>query len=416
MSCEVPVLLTVFNRPDVTAEVMEALRQVRPRYLFVAADGPRRGSDTDPDFCRRTREIAAHPDWKCEVNTLFQDVNLGSGRGESTAMSWFFEQVEAGIILEDDCCPSRSFFDFCAYLLDKYRDEERVGSIGGNFFLPPTVRMDQPYYFSKYLQGWGWATWRRTWQHYRYDLSFLAQDEWDRICRENASTRVEEEYWRFATRALAKGIVDTWDYQLVLISWKQNQVHLAPSRNLVRNLGFRPDATNTVQPSPLAHLIAEEISDYRRDVELKLQPGIDSLTFYVRFLDSLSSPFFLQQAVALDEHLKWVGEQYRNLEHGVAAVKGLVAQSRHSPSIHRFEKFAIQFSKATQELMEGQERVLSSNQRLAEALEELDQLKQSLDEQTASGCDEPATPALLSHGIGGLRKGLRGFENLVHRE
>ncbi|HEY0791767.1 MAG TPA: hypothetical protein VGD78_11955 [Chthoniobacterales bacterium] len=410
----------MFNRPDVTAEVMEALRQVRPRHLFVAADGPRPGAADDPELCRRTREIAAHPDWKCEVSTLFQNDNLGCGRGASTALSWFFDQVEAGILLEDDCCPSRSFFDFSAYFLEKYRDEERVGSIGGNFFLPPTVRMEQPYYFSKYLQCWGWATWRRTWQHYRYDLSFLPQDEWDRICRENASTRVEEEYWRFATRALAKGIVDTWDYQLVLICWRQNQVHLAPSRNLVRNLGFRPDATNTAQPSPLAHLTAEEISDYRREVELELQPGIDSLTFYVRFLDSLTSPFFLQQAVALDEHVKWVGDQYRNIEQGVAAVNGLVAQSQHAPSMQRFEKFASDFRRASEKLTAAQERVLASNQRLAEALRELDRLKGTLAELTVDGSDEPAVPLplrmLLSNAIGGLWKGLRGFENLVHRD
>src|SRR6266550_5208861 len=227
MALEVPVLLIVFNRPDVTAQVLEALAKVRPRRLFVAADGPRSDSATDVELCRQTREVACNPDWKCEVVSLLQNENLGCGRGESAAMSWFFDHVEEGIILEDDCLPSSSFFDFCAYLLDKYRDHERVGSIGGNFFLPDMVQIGQPYYFSKYLQAWGWATWRRTWQHYRFDLSFLPDEEWDRICRENSATKVEESYWTFASRALAKGLIDTWDFQLLLICWKENLLHIA---------------------------------------------------------------------------------------------------------------------------------------------------------------------------------------------
>jgi len=212
MALEVQVLLIVFNSPDLTAEIVEALRKVQPRRLFIAADGPRSDSETDAELCRRTREIASNPDWECEVTTLFQKENLGIGRGESTAMSWFFDHVEEGIILEDDCLPSRSFFEFCAYLLDKYRDDQRVASVGGNFFLPQIVRMPQPYYFSKYLQAWGWATWRRTWQNYRFDLSFLSQQDWDRICQENSATQVETKYWQYVTRALAKGTIDTWDF------------------------------------------------------------------------------------------------------------------------------------------------------------------------------------------------------------
>jgi len=309
MAFEVPVLLIVFNRPDLTAEVVEALRKVRPQRLFIAADGPRPDFETDAELCRRTREIVSNPDWECEVTTLFQKENLGIGRGESTAMSWFFDHVEEGIILEDDCLPSRSFFEFSAYLLEKYRDDQRVASVGGNFFLPQIVRMPQPYYFSKYLQAWGWATWRRTWQHYRFDLSFLPEHEWDRICQENSATQAEAKYWQYVTRALAKGKVDTWDFQLVLICWKEKLLHIAPTKNLVKNIGFRPDATHTVLENPMWRLPAEDFDDYRTDVEMQTLPEIDSLTFYVRFLGSLTSPWWLQQALPLDQHLSWGGVQ-----------------------------------------------------------------------------------------------------------
>ena len=418
MSFDLPVLLLVFNRPDVTAEAMEALRQLRPRRLFVAADGPRPGSESDPELCRRTRQIAANPHWKCEIKTLFQDGNLGCGRGPSTAISWFFDEVEAGIILEDDCVPNRSFFDFCAYLLNKYQDEERVGTIGGNFFLPSNLRMQQPYYFSKYLQAWGWATWRRTWKHYRFDLSFVSEEEWNRICRENCATRVEEEYWRFVIRALSQGIIDdVWDFQLLLIGWREKQLHVAPPKNLVRNLGFRPDATHTVTASPLARISTEELDDYRGDVEMKTMPDIDSITFYVRFLDSLASPWWLQQAIALDEHLTWVADQYRNLAQGVAGLRGVISQSKAVGAAQSFEGFAARIDGANQELASGRDRLLAFRRELAGAIEELQRVKQRLDERAPLSDAEPvAQEALLGQGVAGLLRGLRGFKILVSRE
>jgi hypothetical protein len=414
MTCEVPVLLIIFNRPDLTAEVVKALRKVRPRRLFIAADGPRPDFETDAELCRRTREIASNPDWECEVTTLFQKENLGIGRGESTAMSWFFDHVEEGIILEDDCLPSRSFFEFSAYLLDKYRDNQRVASVGGNFFLPQIVQMPQPYYFSKYLQAWGWATWRRTWQHYRFDLSFSPEQEWDRICQENSATQVEAEYWQYVTRALAKGKVDTWDFQLVLICWKEKLLHIAPTKNLVKNIGFRPDATHTVLESPMGRLSAEELDDYRTDVEMQTLPEIDSLTFYVRFLDSLTSPWWLQQALPLDQHLSWARIQYQNLEKAIGGVREIVFQSANADSIEIFQQFESEFNKAEQELAASLDRLSESNQRLAQAVQELNQLKQRVNDLVSSARYEPAFRMILLKSVRELHQGLRGFQGLLN--
>jgi hypothetical protein len=416
MAFEVPVLLIVFNRPDVTAEIVEALGKVRPRRLFVAADGPRPDVQTDGELCRRTREIASNLNWECELTTLYQEKNLGIGLGESTAMSWFFEHVEEGIILEDDCLPSRSFFEFSAHLLEKYRDDHRVGSVGGSFFLPPVVRMAQPYYFSKYLQAWGWATWRRTWEHYRFDLSFLPQEEWDRICLENSASQTEAKYWQFVTRALAKGTIDTWDFQLVLICWKEKLLHVAPTKNLVKNLGFRPDATHTVLDSPMGRLLAEEVDNYHTGVEVQALPELDSLTFYLRFLDSLTSPWWLQQALPLDQHLSWVGTQYQNIAKGLGGLGALISQSADADSIQVFQQFESRFKEANQELATSERRLLESNQRLGQALEELNQLKRSVYDLASSDRYEPSFRALLRQTVRGLQQGLRGFQGLLSGE
>lgn len=164
-----PVLLIIFKRPDTTRQVLQAIRQVKPRQLFVAADGPRPDHPDEAEKCHQTRAVIEEVDWKCEVQTLFQQRNLGCGpgpvTGPVTAITWFFHNVEQGIILEDDCLPDLSFFRFCEELLDRYRYTEQIMHISGNNFLYGRKRGSASYYFSKYTHVWGWATWRRAWKY-----------------------------------------------------------------------------------------------------------------------------------------------------------------------------------------------------------------------------------------------------------
>ena len=144
------VLLVVFNRPDTTRKVFEAIREAKPPRLYIAADGPRPDVESDIEKCAKTRMIADEVDWNCEVKTLFRKENLNCGLGPSTAFTWFFQHENEGIILEDDCVPSQSFFWFCEDLLKRYRDDDRVFHIGGNNFLDGWKNdKDYDYYFSQ---------------------------------------------------------------------------------------------------------------------------------------------------------------------------------------------------------------------------------------------------------------------------
>src|SRR5687768_18096170 len=128
---DVPVLLIVFNRPDKAGAVFNRVREMQPRQLFIAGDAPRPDQPGDKERCEETRSIVTAVDWECEVHTLFQQSNLGCGKGPAAAISWFFSQVELGIILEDDCLPIESFFRFCAELLPRYRNNEQIMLISG---------------------------------------------------------------------------------------------------------------------------------------------------------------------------------------------------------------------------------------------------------------------------------------------
>src|SRR6185295_16277368 len=140
--------------------VLSAIAQYRPRRLFVAADGPA-GPQHEAD-CRAAREAALKLTWPCEIETNFSPVNMGMRDRFFSAFDWFFERVPAGIVVEDDCLPSKGFFEFCSQVLDRYADDTRIMHVSGETYaLRPRPR--HSYYFSKYSLSWGWATWSRAW-------------------------------------------------------------------------------------------------------------------------------------------------------------------------------------------------------------------------------------------------------------
>ena len=157
-----PILFFIFNRPEYTQQVFERIRQARPRQLFVVADGPRVPSDIP--LIKRTRSLIA-VDWECELKTLYADKNMGLKERISSGISWFFDHVERGIILEDDCLPHPSFFQFCEEMLEYYSNHNHIMMITGSNPLQDHV-MDTSYTFSEYFSIWGWATWRRAWKQY----------------------------------------------------------------------------------------------------------------------------------------------------------------------------------------------------------------------------------------------------------
>lgn len=238
-----PVLFLVFNRPDNTARVFEAIRQAKPPRLYVAADGPRADREGEAEKVAKVREIATTVDWPCEVKTLFREKNLGCKYAVSGAITWFFEQEEHGIILEDDCLPSQSFFYFCEQLLDYYKQDTRILHIGGTNPLAKGVKTSSTYYFSEYNRIWGWATWRRAWRKYDPEITF-----WPDIKRKDVLRHLlgKDESRKF-TRIFSKvyeNKIDTWDYQWLLIRLLHGRA-IIPDVNLISNIGFGSEATHT---------------------------------------------------------------------------------------------------------------------------------------------------------------------------
>jgi len=246
MSFTTPVLFCVFNRPAQTGKVFEVLRKVKPTYLYIAADGPRIDRPDEERLCAEVKDIVINGiDWDCEVKTLLRNQNLGCKMAISGAINWFFEDVEDGIILEDDCLPDESFFPFCSELLDRYRNDETVMSISGTNLLGNKLQDIGSSYFFGHGGIWGWATWKRAWAHYDIEMTGWGNTK----NKEAVLDRLLTDEWRaFYTNmfdAAYRGDLDTWDAQWLYSMLVNNGLGVHPIINLVKNIGFGADATHT---------------------------------------------------------------------------------------------------------------------------------------------------------------------------
>ena len=245
-SLNTPVLFLIFNRPDTTKKVFGQIKKARPKHLYIAADGPRSHRKNEIEKCNETREIIKQIDWECELKTLFRKENLGCKYAVSSAISWFFENVEEGIIIEDDCYPDCSFFYYCQELLEKYRYATNVQRISGSYFdRPGEINWQYSYYFSYYGHIWGWATWKRVWNKYdvemkSYSPATFKKGDFVDIFNFNS----EYKYWKSIFNKVSKKKIDTWDYQLEYSIWCNKGISINPTKNLVINLGMEDSSTH----------------------------------------------------------------------------------------------------------------------------------------------------------------------------
>lgn len=256
---ETPILFLIFNRPDTSERVFDAIRKAKPTRLYVAADGPRGGNENDLLNCPKTRAVI-NVDWDCEVKLLFREQNLGCKQAVNQAITWFFEQEEQGIILEDDCLPHPSFFPYCETLLEYYKDEEKVMLISGDNFQNGKVRGDASYYFSRYNHIWGWASWRRAWKHYDVDMKTFPEMKKQEFLNAIFPNKKVQNFWMRNFETAYNNKINTWDYQWTYCVFKEKGISVLPNTNLISNIGFGDNSTHTANINKLlANLPIDEI-------------------------------------------------------------------------------------------------------------------------------------------------------------
>lgn len=251
---DTPVVLTIFNRPDLTELVFQAIARARPRRLFVLADGPR--SPEEAELCARTRAVIDKVDWDCDVKLDVSEVNLGCRRRCASGFDWVFSQVDAAIILEDDCVPDPTFFRFCEEMLQYYRDDTRVMMVTGSNYLTTWKADRQDYHFSNFGSTWGWASWSRAWKYYDGLMKAWGDEEMKARIRD---VLADDECYALQARRFDRIYADPGDRQSWDLPWSftrlmHSGLTVVPAVNLISNRGFRPDGTSLTWIHPNANL------------------------------------------------------------------------------------------------------------------------------------------------------------------
>ena len=258
-SFNTPILFLIFNRPLVTSQIFTEIAKVKPTKLYIAADGPRREQDGELERCRQVKLAVSQIDWPCQVYTLYREENLGCRNAVSLAISWFFEQEEEGIVLEDDCLPHPDFFTFCESMLNEYRNDQRIGHIGGSNFQFGQKRGDGSYYFSRLPHIWGWASWRRAWKGYDVNISSFPQFQSSQLIY---TIPAYSEFAQSCINGFQKVYSEnygTWDSQYAYHHLINNRLAVLPNKNLITNIGCNKDSTHTQSDHPFANLPTSEI-------------------------------------------------------------------------------------------------------------------------------------------------------------
>lgn len=242
------VLLICFNRPDTTKVVFESIRQVKPKKLYVAIDGPRINKPGESDLCGEVLKITKDVDWECEMDYLVRDKNLGCKIGVTTSITWALANEDRIIIIEDDIVATPAFFYFADEMLEKYKNEKNIAAISANNYTP-MENIQNDYLFSKYGHIWGWATWKRAWDAFDVEIRYIESDIKNGHLKSLGLDIQELKYFKKRAKKMLKlinnGQINTWDYQFGYYRIRNNLLSIVPKVNLASNIGISSSRTNS---------------------------------------------------------------------------------------------------------------------------------------------------------------------------
>ncbi len=243
-----PFILVVFNRPQQTARLLEQLAAVRPQRMLIVSDGPRTDRPGERELVEEVRKTLDRIPWPCEVERNYADDNMGCRTRVASGLTWAFSLVEEAIILEDDISFHPTFVRYCEELLERYRDDPRVGSISATDYSAGSQPGPASYWFSRYNLFWGWATWRRAWNLYDDEMRCVSESGpkgLDAVLRRTFGLWRERVYWRSIMKRTQCGDRDSWGYRWLLSCWQHEMLGIQPSHSMADNRGFGAESTHT---------------------------------------------------------------------------------------------------------------------------------------------------------------------------
>lgn len=272
-----PILLITFNRPDHVRQVLTEIRKQQPVQLFVCQDGAREGNQSDAERVQEVRNVINElVDWPCELHTLYHEKNLGCGPGPAAGITWFFNHVEMGIVMEDDCLPHPDFFAYCEDLLNRYKEDKQIQFINATLYHDRWKCKDS-YGYSRYMVTGAWAGWQRTW--IGFDLDMHTWHPW-RFRRQvkkltNSTTEANWWYWKLKEIQIDYSKKSYWDYQMQMVLFRNEAITIHPATNLISNIGFDAAGTHTLSNDGRGDRDVFGILPLRHPIDKKINHKMD---------------------------------------------------------------------------------------------------------------------------------------------
>lgn len=235
------VAVIFFNRLEPLKVLKQRLSELRPTKLYLISDGPRGVVVGEDEKVSRCRQFMTEIPWTCDVKRNFATENMGCTDRIFTGLNWVFEQEECAIIVEDDCLPELSFFDYAEKTLERYAFDKRVMSVCGSNPAAKSVPFSGQLGFSKYPMVWGWATWRRAWRLMDFDMKSVAGMDRLKMLRAWLGSLRAALYWLYVLSRKSP----SWDYRWTFTCFKERGLNVLPDARLVDNVGMTPDSTHT---------------------------------------------------------------------------------------------------------------------------------------------------------------------------
>jgi len=245
-----PIVFFAYNRPEHTRLVLESLRKNRlanESKLFIYIDGPKpNASEETLSAIAKVKKIVREKQWCQEVKIVEVTENKGLIESIAAGITTTVNEFGRVIALEDDGLLSPGFLTYMNDALDFYENNPKVMHIAA-YSRPEfrQVEVQEPTYFFYHTTPWGWATWKRAWDHFKLDPLAVheAVKQKGNINRLNMDGTFEF-FW--GLKAIAKGKLRSWNAIWHATVFLHDGMCLYPQKSLVSNIGHDGSGTNCV--------------------------------------------------------------------------------------------------------------------------------------------------------------------------
>lgn len=246
---DIPVVLFIFKRYKTVLQIIDRIRQVKPRTVYLIGDGTR-NIDEEAKVLEAREIIEKSIDWDCNIIKNYASSNRGVYENIGKGAIWVLKQEKSAIFLEDDNLPEISFFYYCRELLERYENNQEILWINGTNYLGeyfPENNAD--YVFTKHLLPCGWASWSEKFINF-YDGDLLSLGDLEKQNNFKKSYNSEilfQQQWHSINttkRKLELKNPVSWDFQMCY-SIRANMLYgIAPRTNQIKNIGVDSDSTH----------------------------------------------------------------------------------------------------------------------------------------------------------------------------